>query len=405
MRKQHHRVRSPRLRVEPLEARAVPAGDVAAFLLRGDLIVLGDGAGNDVEVVLADGNLVVQGRAGTGTTVNGGARTVFEGVGGIADDLFVSLGGGGDRLDVVGVKVGGDATVLADAAFADFFGGGDDQVLLQSLAVAGNLTVSAGGGADQVLLARSTVAGDTRVVTGGGADRFALVRSTLNGRLTADTGGGADRVFLDPAAAGGAVQVRTGGGADEVVLHGANTYAGPVTLDGGGGRDRTELDAAAVFRAGLRLRGFETVDQVEVTEFSAAEGLAVRGIPFGDPPGTGAQTFSRNGAGFSGGEVTFTGIPAAYASAPTTYIAGPGGATITFEAPAEQVRFFFVHFPGAAVGTATAYDEAGNVVAAVSSTQTTFIGDPANFVTLSGDRPISRVVVTGGMIDNVSFVR
>src|SRR5262249_37799789 len=103
-----------RLQVEPLEIRAVPAGDVAAFLLGGALIVLGDGTDNDVEILVSDGNLVVQGREGTDTTVNGDSRAVFKGVDHISDDLRVFLGHGNDLLDVRGVGVGGDVSIQVD---------------------------------------------------------------------------------------------------------------------------------------------------------------------------------------------------------------------------------------------------------------------------------------------------
>ncbi len=393
-----------RLHVEVLEGRTLPAGNVAAFLLGGDLIVVGDHADNAVEIRVTDGNLVVKGRGGTGTTVNGSASAVFQGVPAIADDLKVLLGVGDDMLDVVGVGVGGDVSIQADGFFAKFAGGhGDDQILLDQMIIGGNLDVSTGGGDDAVLLERSTVASDTTIKTGAGDDRLALVGVGLGDSLTLDTGAGNDKLFLTGTAVGGPTSVRTGAGRDDIILHGVNPLNGPVSLDGGSGKDRAEIDAATTFAAGLVVRRFETVAQLAVTEFIAAEGLAIRRLPFGDPAGTGSSVFSLNGANFAGGEVTFFGIPPAYASAPTTYVAGPDGATITFDTPVEQVRFFFVHFPGAPTGTATAYDAAGNVVAVVQSNQTTFIGDPGNFVTLAGDQKIARVVIRGGMIDNVSF--
>ncbi|HKB35996.1 MAG TPA: hypothetical protein VKD72_06050, partial [Gemmataceae bacterium] len=135
-----------RPQVEPLETRAVPAGNVAAFLRGGDLIVVGDRADNAVEIRVTDGNLVVQGRDGTDTTVNGDSRAVFEGVGRIADDLKVFLGGGNDLIDVLGVSVDGDVSIHADGFFTKFVGGrGDDQVLLDQLTIGGNLDVSTGG--------------------------------------------------------------------------------------------------------------------------------------------------------------------------------------------------------------------------------------------------------------------
>ncbi len=397
---------APALQVELLEGRTVPSGDVAALLLGGDLIVVGDQADNAVEILVIDGNLVVQGREGTDTTINGESRVIFEGVDRIADDLRVFLGGGDDLIDIQGVSIGGDLSIRTDAILAAVFGSSDhDQVLLDRLTIGGNLDVFTGAGDDAVLLERSTVAGDTTIATGAGDDRLSLVGIGLGGSLALETGSGNDRAFLIQTAVGGPTSVRTGAGDDDILLHGVNPFGGPVSLDGGGGADTAELDAATTFAAGLTVRRFETVAQLAVTEFDEAEGLAIRRIFLGDPPGTGSTEFTLNGASFAGGEVTSRGFGPAYASAPAAYVPGADGATITFDTPAEQVRFFFNHLPGDAPGTATAFDEEGNVIATVESRETSFIGDPGNFVTLSGERPIARVVVNGGMIDNVSFVR
>jgi hypothetical protein len=247
------------------------------------------------------------------------------------------------------------------------------------------------------------VAGDTTIATGSGHDRLSLVGLGLGKNLTLDTGAGNDKTFLTGTAVGGPTSIRMGSGSDNLIFHGVNPFGDSVSLDGGRGQDRVEIDADIAFAGGLVVRRFETVAKLAVTEFIAAEGLAIRQVPLGDPPGTGSSVFARNGANFAGGEITFFGIPPAYASAPTTYVTGPNGATITFDKPVAQVRFFFVHFPGAPRGTATAYDAAGKVVAVAQSNQTTFIGDPGNFATLAGKRPITRVVINGGMIDNVSF--
>src|SRR5262245_3436135 len=477
-----------RLQVEALEPRTVPAGNVTASLLAGDLVVRGDNADNAVEIRVIDGNLVVQGRDGSGTTVNGAGRAVFNGVGGVAGRLNVILGGGSDLLDVAGVGVGRDVSIDADdlgafippglpgggglvpppgggglvpppgggglvpppgGGLAPPPGGGGglvpppgggglvpppggglvpppgggglvppggggiappglsgaDRILLDQLAIGGSVVVATGNGDDAVLLSRSTVAGHTTIVTDSGHDRVSLVGLGLGENLTLDTGAGNDKAFLTGTVVGGPTRIVMDSGSDNLIFHGVSPFSDSVFLDGGRGRDRAEIDADIAFAGGLLVRRFETVANLAVTEFIAAEGLAVRQVPLGDPPGTGSSVFARNGANFAGGEITFFGIPPAYASAPTTYVTGPAGSTITFDRPVAQVRFFFVHFPGAPMGTATAYDAAGRVVAVAQSTQTTFIGDPGNFVTLAGKRPIARVVINGGMIDNVSSVR
>jgi hypothetical protein len=378
---------------------------VAALLLGGDLIIVGDHADNAVEIRVADGNLVVQGRDAS-TTINGGARAVFEGVTRIADDLKVFLGRGSDVIDVRGIDIAGDVAIQADAFFARLGSGGDDdQVLLDLLNIGGSVNVSTGRGADAVLLERSSVAGDTTIETGAGDDRVSLVGLALGDSLALGAGGGADKAFLTAITVGGATRARLGGGDDEIIVHGFNAFSGRVVLDGQSGIDRAEIDVDLPFAAGQLNRRFETVERLAITEFSAEEGLAIRFIFLGDPPGTGSTVFSINGANFSGGEVAARAIGEFYASAPTAYVPGPEGATIAFDTPVRQVRFFFTHFPGDSPATATAFDAAGNVVAVAHSHEPTFIGDPGNFVTLKGAQPIVRVVIQGGMIDNVSFSR
>ena len=55
--------------VEALETRALLAGDLAATISRGDLILEGDRAANKIEVTVEDGDVVVRGL--DGTTING----------------------------------------------------------------------------------------------------------------------------------------------------------------------------------------------------------------------------------------------------------------------------------------------------------------------------------------------
>ncbi|MCI0459750.1 MAG: hypothetical protein L0Z62_22600 [Gemmataceae bacterium] len=57
---------------------------------------------------------------------------------------------------------------------------------------------------------------------------------------------------------------------------GADRSGGAVSLNGGGVEDTAQIDAAATFAGGLTIRRFESVAQLALTEFSAAEGLQVR---------------------------------------------------------------------------------------------------------------------------------
>ncbi|MDW7995997.1 MAG: hypothetical protein RMI91_15225, partial [Gemmatales bacterium] len=65
------RSRFAQLRIEPLEGRSLPAGNVTATLIAGTLRIVGDAAGNDITVNVIGSSVVVTGNSGTGTTVNG----------------------------------------------------------------------------------------------------------------------------------------------------------------------------------------------------------------------------------------------------------------------------------------------------------------------------------------------
>ena len=140
-----------------------------------------------------------------------------------------------------------------------------------------------------------------------------------------------------------------------------------------------------------------------IIDFNAGQGFAVRSIPAGDPAGTGTTTFTRAGATFDGGEVLFTGIPAFYASPPSSYVFGGSPGSVVFGNLATDIEFFFVDNAGGGAFTATAFDDMDNVIGVVSSNQITVVNDPANFVSFDPDTAIRRIAFTGGIIDNFAF--
>ena len=76
-----------------------------------------------------------------------------------------------------------------------------------------------------------------------------------------------------------------------------------------------------------------------------------------------------------------------------------------FSQPVVAATFFYVHgFGYGGTGDlATAYAADGSVVASLSSKAVTTSGDLANFVTLTGSKPITRITFVGGVVDNFSF--
>jgi hypothetical protein len=199
-----------RLGVERLEARDVPAGNVLAALVGGNLVLAGDGAGNSVQVSVEGDDLVV---AGDDTTINGEEQVVFEDAGGIPANLAVALGGGADTLDISGVEIGGSAVILTDGLLSDFFGGADDTVTLTDVTVGGYLAIT--------------------------------------------TGGGDDSATLDTVDVGDAALVTMGSGDDDLTLAGASTFAAAVVLDGGRGEDTVTIDEDTDFAVDPRVLRFE----------------------------------------------------------------------------------------------------------------------------------------------------
>lgn len=388
-----------RLQLEALEGRMVLAGDVVILAIGDDLLVLGDHRDNVVEITADSGQVVVRGH--DGTLINGQSELVLTGRVSVADDLRVLLDGGRDSLFIHDLSVGGDLQVL-DSLF-----GGQDQVTIDRVQIGDDLLVATGKDADAVLLDSVSVADDMTLLTGSGDDRLAITNSQLAGDLTLDAGSGEDFVLIDPTTVGGDASIRLGIGADTLAIALANQFAGETTLDGGRGRDRLLLDPTTTFAEPPTIRSLESSNELAfaVVRFSPAEGLTVRNIPAGNPPGTGSTTFSLQGANFSGGEVVFAGVGALYASPPQAYKIGETGGTITFDEPVDLAQFFFVHESGDTTKTATAFDAAGNVVATATSRPPSQLNDPLNFVTLVGSAKIARIEISGGKIDDFRFVR
>lgn len=119
-------------------------------------------------------------------------------------------------------------------------------------------------------------------------------------------------------------------------------------------------------------------------------------------PGT--RDFSFMGSTWTGGIVRTEGILPLYASGSFSYEIDAGGGAVTFDTPVASATWFYVHGFGFAAGTATAFDAGGTVVAAVQSRSATAFADPANFVTVSPEAPITRIEFSAGVIDNFSFV-
>ncbi len=119
----------------------------------------------------------------------------------------------------------------------------------------------------------------------------------------------------------------------------------------------------------------------------------------------GATSFTVGIASFSGGAVFVPTSSALLASSTQAYNCTVNPlAEIDFSNPVNSVTFFYVHNTSYAAGTATAYAADGTVVGTAASKAATTMGDPANFVTITGSKSIAKILFTGGVVDDFTSV-
>ncbi len=268
--------------VERLESRAMLAGDVSASFSGGDLFVVGDRDGNNVELVAQDGGIVLVGLADT--TVNGeeGPFSVAEGTTEFRGRVVVRLRGGDDRFvvqegmtftdtvqlftgggdDQVGlaasdfervrvVTLGGDDSVAADSVTAKRLRiatrSGNDVISIVDTEVGESLAVVAGAGEDSVVVDGATVGKDLRVGLGRGDDTLVVQDSDVSGRFKARGFTGADVFSVDSNTVARRSAIRMGAGKDAVKISG-NEFGQRSVARGGGGADQIENDASDSLR-------------------------------------------------------------------------------------------------------------------------------------------------------------
>ena len=199
-----------RLGFESLERRALMAGDVFVAI-EGELLrVEGDNLANQVTLAQSStGDLVVSGQ--NGTTINGlpsvrFARPVINAAeirmeGGddavvlrglrVANDLFVDLGAGNDRLTspaTAPISVGANALIYGEA--------GNDTVQLNRAKVFEDLYIDGGIGALTATITNSSIDKSMAIVGDEANDSVSVVGSTVGLNLSVETKGGSDTVRI-----------------------------------------------------------------------------------------------------------------------------------------------------------------------------------------------------------------
>jgi hypothetical protein len=250
---------SKRFSMESLEARQMMAGDVAAFVMDGNLFITETtgqtGLDNGVRVSQLAGGMIrvegVQANNADGTTslVNGQAFQDFM----IPGDLVVKLGAGNDRLHLgfdggvgapsfnnININMAAPEPVLTQryaSLMLDpsiFNAPDDDQVFGWGFSTRGSVNIATGAGGDWVFMGRSFI-GDglgvdkLTINTGAGADSVSMKGTNVLGGVyittyknVAENDG--DQVWFDsvfdssfnviPAYVTGNIEIYMGGGAD-----------------------------------------------------------------------------------------------------------------------------------------------------------------------------------------------
>jgi hypothetical protein len=172
-----------RLSVQPLEDRAVPAGNVAAAVFEGVLYLQGDDAGNQLWIQVSGDHVSIQPMDAT-TTINGAPGLAnFDGV---SRGYYGLLAGGDDVVVVDGTS--GNKSLFLDT------GDGNDRVMLQYDSNTRGTNIQTGAGDDFVGIGGSDLGGTTTVSMGDGNDTADFGWTTFR-NVAADGGTGTNSLL------------------------------------------------------------------------------------------------------------------------------------------------------------------------------------------------------------------
>jgi hypothetical protein len=186
-----------RPQVNTLEARDCPAGNVAASVVNGNLVIDGDDLGNSVNVYYqSNGSWVVAGNVSNGamtvvnnqTQVIGGHLYSFVVFNGVTGDVDIDLDGGNDKVELYAnsgyAPIAGDLRIEMD--------GGADTVVVHDVRVGDDMTINTGSGNDIVWVERVIVGS-----TGGNNDLSIDTESGTSDRVTLRNVSVYDDLYLD----------------------------------------------------------------------------------------------------------------------------------------------------------------------------------------------------------------
>lgn len=256
-RRQRRRDTESSLDVEPLERRQMLAGDVSAILTNaGTLRITGTNDANQITITDDGvGHIEINGKPGTGTSVNGAVSHVFLNTinSEITRDLIINMRGGDDFVEIDDIFVARNTRMN--------MGTDNDTVGMFDTRVEGRLTVSLSSGDDLIGFSRTSVGGNMRITGAAGVDTVGFAHCfSANSRVNINTGTGSDAILLqgefdEPVVVSAgtgddllrtnrmfvhdSVRFQLGGGNDELVVGSAWSSFAPfnLTVVGGPGFD------------------------------------------------------------------------------------------------------------------------------------------------------------------------
>jgi hypothetical protein len=227
------------MRFENLESRQLLAGDVLVNVVRGDLVIQGDAADNDIAITAGTerGTFVVTGLNGTTVHQEGQSPANEVTVSGMRRDVRINLGDGNDAVSLADANVRGNVTIRG--------GAGDDEIAIDETSIDGRLAIDAGTDDDTVNLGSAPDAGTTLSDGNGSLEGPLQVRNGIHVEL----GSGNDMVSLDRATTRAGIGVHGGLGDDTI---GASlTTSKVLAITGGEGIDTVSLDGVEARHLGV----------------------------------------------------------------------------------------------------------------------------------------------------------
>jgi hypothetical protein len=229
------------LRIEPLEGRALLAGDVTVTLAANTLTIIGDASANEVEITpgASVGEYVITGL--NNTIINGpslivdpfnlievdleGGSDIFRVRGAsaanrilIPGDIEIDNDDGNNTNELINVQLNDDLTITKTGGVSE------NNLEVAGSLIIGDVTLSHSGfdGDSKTLIHDSQVQGNLSITNAVGEDHFVTYASTIDGNVDIDNGDGDTRTVFgiteDPIIFG-TLTITNGAGNDKVFVH------------------------------------------------------------------------------------------------------------------------------------------------------------------------------------------